>query len=127
MPATTIIYLMGIYMLGGGLALLLTPGRVKAMVESIEHQPLLSYVAGAVMAPLGAAILLWYHDFSTAEHALVTVLGAGMLIEGWFLMALPKTFMSFAKPFLIGDPATRIMGTLTLLLAGVAIWYGYPR
>ena len=127
MSAKIIILLMGVYMVGGGLALLLSPGRITAMVESIGDQPMLSYITGAIMAPLGAAILVWFHDFSTIERGLVTIIGLGMLIEGWFLMALPKTFMSFAKPFLMTTPMTRIMGSITGVLAAVAIWYGMPR
>ncbi len=127
MSAKIIIFLMGVYMVGGGLALLISPARVTAMVEGIGDQPMLSYITGAIMAPLGAAILIGFHDFSTVERGIVTVIGAGMLIEGWFLMALPKTFMSFAKPFLVANPMTQIMGAFTLVLAVAAIWFGWPR
>ena len=127
MSAKIIILLMGVYMVGGGAALLLSPARVTTMVEGIGDQPMLSYITGAILAPLGAAILLGFHDFSSFERGIVTVIGLGMLIEGWFLMALPKTFMSFARPFLISSPLTQIMGALTLVIAAAAIWYGLPR
>ena len=127
MSAQLIILLLGVYMVGGALAMLISANRIKAMVESIGDQPAISYVTGAIMAPLGAAILLWFHDFTTIPRGFVTIIGAGLLIEGWMLMAMPKTLMSVAKPFLMGDRGTRLMGLIVMVFAFAAIWYGLPR
>ena len=127
MSAKIVILLMGVYMVGGALTMLLSAGRLRAMIESIGDQPAVSYVTGAIMAPLGAAVLLWFHDFSSLERGIATILGAGMLIEGWMLMAMPKTLLSAAKPFLMGEGATRAMGVVVLAMAALAIWYGFPR
>jgi hypothetical protein len=124
MTPQIIILLMGVYMVGGALTMLLSPERLQAMVESIGDQPAVSYVSGAIMAPLGAAVLASFHDFSNLPRAIATIIGAGLLLEGWLLMATPKTLLSLARPFFMAETATRLMGAGVMAAAIAAIWYG---
>ena len=119
-----IILLLGVYLIGGGSALLLNPGRVTAIVDSMDKVPFATYVTGAAMGIAGTAILLSYHDFSSFARGLATIIGAGIVLEGWLMMTMPRTLMSMAKPFYRGDKLTRGMGALVILLGVITIWYG---
>jgi len=127
MTADFIILLMGVYLVGGGLAMLLSPGRLTEMIDGLGDQPAVSYVAGALMAPLGAAVLVNFHGFADWKEGVATVIGAGLLLEGWLLMAAPKTLMSFARPFIFSPSAMRVIGAIILVAAALAIWTGLPR
>ena len=124
MTAEIVILLMGVYLIGGGLMMTLSPERLVAMFESIETQPGLTYIAGAIMAPTGAAILYWFHDFSSWPSGLSTLIGAGLLIEGWLLMAAPKLLFKLAKVFMFDDSINRVLGVAVLVLGAAAIWFG---
>ncbi|MCZ4296664.1 hypothetical protein [Henriciella marina] len=119
-----IILLLGVYLVGGGSTLLLNPGRVTTIVDSMDKVPFATYVTGAAMGVAGAAILLTYHDVSTFARGLATLVGGGILLEGWLMMAMPKTLMSMAKPFYRGDRLTRGIGLVVILLGILTIWYG---
>jgi len=105
---------------------MLAPGRMSSMIDSIADMPAVSYVTGAILAPTGAAVLIACHGFATLEVGIATVIGAGMLLEGWLLMAAPKTLLSIARPFLMAPPQMRIMGAVVVLLGAVLTWLGWP-
>lgn len=126
MPADVIILLFGVYLVGGGLTMLLAPMRLKAMITQIGDWPALSYLAGAIMAPLGATILYGFHDFETWPRTIAAILGVGLLIEGWMLMVAPNELMALARNFLFSDRIIRILGLPVLAAAIAAIAYGLP-
>lgn len=87
--------------------------------------PALSYFTGALLAPIGAGLLLAIHDFDTLKRGLVTLLGAAMLIEGWLMMIAPKTLMSLAKPFTGSVPILRGYGVFALAIGAALLWLGH--
>ena len=119
-----IILLLGVYLIGGGSALLLNPNRVTTIVDSMDNAPFATYVTGAAMGVAGSAILLSYHDFSTFARGFAAIIGGGMVLEGWLMMTMPKSLMSTAKPFYRGDRLTRGMGLVVIFSGIAAIWYG---
>lgn len=127
MSAETVMLLLGVYMLGGGLALLASPARVTAMIEGFEDQPAVCYMTGAVLAVAGASLLLLFHDFATLWRGISTILGAGMLVEGLMFMVAPGALLAIARPFLINDSVTLGAGLVVLVLAVVLISVGFPR
>jgi uncharacterized protein YjeT (DUF2065 family) len=124
--AEFIVFLTGVYMLGGGLALTITPQRMEAAIGNFADQPALSYLTGAILAPLGAAVLVAVHGFTTLPDGIATVVGAGMLAEGLLFMAAPKTMLSLAKPFLLSGASMRLVGFAVLVLATALLWLGWP-
>jgi hypothetical protein len=127
MSAETVMLFLGVYMLGGGLALVSAPARVAAMIEGFESQPALSYMTGTVLAVAGTGLLLLFHDFATLWRGVASILGAGMLIEGLMFMAAPRALLALARPFLVNDGIARGAGLLVLVLAAVLICVGLPR
>lgn len=121
----SVLILFGVYALGGGLALLVNPGRMQQMIANFEDIPALSYITGAILAPLGAGILLVVHDFETLERGLVTFFGAAMLIEGGLMMIAPRTFLSLARPFIGQNALARAYGCAALAVSAGLLWLGF--
>ena len=127
MTAETALFLFGIYLFGGGLALAASPARVRAMIEGFETQPALCYVTGALLALGGASLLLAFRDIGSLPRGIVAFLGAGMLAEGLMFMAAPGMLLSLARPFLPKDGALRSLGVVVIALAAGLLYAGFPR
>lgn len=125
MSANLVVMLMGTYLIGGGLLMLISPSRLTAMIDNMGDQPALAYVAGAIMAPLGAAVLYWFHDFESWQNGISTIIGAGLLLEGWMLMIVPELIIAMARPFMVGEKLIRVAGVPVLAAATLALWYGW--
>jgi len=120
-----ILILFGVYCVGGGAALLLNPDRMRRMIKNFEDMPALSYLTGAIMAPLGAGLFLYAYEFSNPKQSLVGLLGIALLIEGLLFMVAPRTILSLAKPLMGEGVPMRLFGVLALAIAGVFLWLGH--
>lgn len=117
--------LFGVYCIGGGLSMLVNPPRMQTLIDNFSNTPALSYLTGAIMAPLGAGLLLAIHDFYSVQRGLVTLLGAAMLIEGYLMMIAPRTLLSMATPFMSDVRIMRIYGVVALAIGAVLLWLGH--
>ena len=121
--ATLILF--GVYCIGGGLSMLLNPPRMQRLVDNFRETPALSYLTGAIMAPIGAGLLLAVHDFDTLKRGIVTLLGGVMLLEGWLMMVVPRTLLSAAKPLISNGALMRAYGVFALAVGGGLLWLGH--
>ncbi|MEM1105654.1 MAG: hypothetical protein AAGH87_04625 [Pseudomonadota bacterium] len=117
--------LLGVYCLGGGIALLLNPARMGAMFAALGQAPGVSYLSGAILAPLGAGVLLAVHDFDTAKRGFVTVFGAVLLLKGWLIMVAPRALVSGAAAVSSQASVLRASGAVSLVLGGLLLWLGH--
>lgn len=92
---------MGLYALAASVGELRNPGSWAAMLDEFEKRAGLQFLTGIVLLSLGAAIYLvnpWNPQDWLA--VLVTVLGAGMVLEGAMMLAFGRVFMHFANSLL---------------------------
>jgi len=121
----TVLILFGVYCIGGGLSMLLNPPRMQRLVDNFRETPALSYLTGAIMAPIGAGLLLAVHDFDTLQRGIVTLLGGAMLLEGWLMMVVPRTLLSAAKPLISNGTLMRAYGIFALAVGAALLWLGH--
>lgn len=89
---------MGLYALGASLGELRSPGSWAAMLEGFENNEALRFLTGIVLLALGAVIYL-VNPWDPADwlSVLVTVLGAGMVLEGIIMLAFGRPYLHFAN------------------------------
>lgn len=112
-PAWIILF-MGLYALSASIGELRRPGSWAAMLEEFEQREGLRFLAGLVVLSLGAAIYL-VNPWNPGDwmSVLVTVLGAGMAVEGLVIFAFGQAYLHFAA---------KLLGTINrtwALLAGI--------
>ncbi|WAT17643.1 hypothetical protein OZN62_12085 [Aurantiacibacter sp. MUD11] len=89
---------MGLYALGAALGELRSPGSWAAMLEEFEQREGLRFLAGLVVLSLGATIYL-VNPYNPGDwlSILVTVMGAGMVLEGLVIFAFGRAFLHYAS------------------------------
>lgn len=93
----------GLYALSAAVGELRAPGSWAAMLEEFEQREGLRFLAGLVVLSLGAAIYLvnpWQPD--DWMSVMVTVMGAGLVLEGMVIFASGRAFLHFAASLLGG-------------------------
>lgn len=92
---------MGLYALGASVGELRSPGSWAAMLDGFERNEALRFLTGIVLLALGATIYLvnpWNPEDWLAVA--MTVMGAGMALEGVVMLAFGRPFMHFASQLL---------------------------
>ncbi len=91
----------GLYALGAAIGELRSPGSWAAMLDGFERNEALRFLTGIVLLALGAAIYL-VNPWNPADwlSICVTVLGGGMALEGFIMLAWGRAFMHFASALL---------------------------
>ncbi len=115
---------MGLYALGASIGELIKPGTWGLMVEDFIIHPGLLFLAGIVCISIGAIIYLvspWNPDDWLS--ILVTVMGGGMALEGFLMLAIGEAFMKWARGLLgtISRGWAVFSGLVGIALIGVAI------
>jgi vacuolar-type H+-ATPase subunit I/STV1 len=91
----------GLYALGAALGELRSPGSWAAMLDGLEKNEAVRFLTGIVVLALGAVIYLanpWRPDDWLA--VIVTLMGAGMAIEGVVILGFGRPFLHFASRLL---------------------------
>jgi hypothetical protein len=96
--------LMAVYALGASAGELLRPGSWNAMLDSFGNSPATSFLTGMVLIAMGGAIYLVTPVWADADWLalLVKVMGGSMVVEGFAVLAISHTFMTFARK-LVGN------------------------
>lgn len=99
-PAWITLFL-GLYALSASVGELRSPGSWAAMLEEFEQREGLRFLAGLVVLSLGAAIYL-VNPWRPADwlSVLVTVIGAGLALEGLIIFAFGRAYLHFAASLL---------------------------
>ncbi len=108
---------MGIYSLFAAIGELRSPGSWAAMLDDLENRSGLQFLTGIVVLALGATIYL-VNPWNPADwlSVVVTIIGAGMVLEGAIILAWGKPFLHFFSRFLGG-----VNRFWALLSAGIGI------
>tara|TARA_B100001057_G_scaffold402687_1_gene414686 strand:- start:441 stop:839 length:399 start_codon:yes stop_codon:yes gene_type:complete len=108
---------MGLYALGAAIGELRSPGSWAAMLDGFENNEALRFLTGIVVLALGAAIYL-VNPYDPADwlSIAVTVMGAGMVLEGVVILGFGRPFLHFASA-MIGT----VNRAWALLSAGLGI------
>lgn len=116
---------MGLYSAGAAVGELRSPGSWAAMLDGFENNEALRFLTGIVVLALGAAIYLvnpWRPDDWLA--VVITVMGAGMALEGVVILGFGRPFLHFASK-LLGKVDTvwalmaLVMGLVLICVAGL--------
>lgn len=108
---------MGLYALGAAIGELRSPGSWAAMLDGFENNEALRFLTGIVVLALGAAIYL-VNPYDPADwlSVVITLVGAGMVLEGVVILGFGRPFLHFASA---------MMGTVNrawaLLSAGLGL------
>ncbi|WP_120077751.1 hypothetical protein [Aurantiacibacter odishensis] len=89
---------MGLYALGAAIGELRSPGSWAAMLDGFENNEALRFLTGIVVLALGAAIYL-VNPYDPADwlSIVITVMGAGMVLEGMVILGFGRPFLHFAS------------------------------
>ena len=92
-----IMLFMGLYALSAAVGELRQPGSWAAMLEEFEQHEGLRFLAGLVVLAPGAAIYM-VNPWNPADwmSVAVTVMGAGLVLEGMVIFASGRAFLHIA-------------------------------
>ena len=93
----------GLYALSAAVGELRAPGSWAAMLEEFEQREGLRFLAGLVVLSLGAAIYL-VNPWNPQDwmSVMVTLMGAGLALEGMVIFISGRAFLHFAAGLLGG-------------------------
>ncbi|MCP5397011.1 MAG: hypothetical protein H6918_09845 [Sphingomonadaceae bacterium] len=120
-----IMLLMAVYALGASAGEVLRPGSWAAMLDDFARARATAFLTGMVLIAMGGTIYLVTPPWSSGDWVdlLVKAMGGGMVVEGFAVLAVAETFMTFSRK-IIGN-AGRSWAILSLVvgltLAGVAL------
>lgn len=116
----------GLYMLAGGIGLLIDPKAYSGVMQEFRDNGALGYLAG-IMAFLAGAVTLALHDSWDGWPAiLITLIGWASLIEGLLMLAFRRGFFAAISWIPTEGMVLRVFGAgtgifgLALLYAGFA-------
>lgn len=93
----------GLYALAASLAELRQPGSWAAMLDEFEKREGLRFLTGLFLLALGAAVYL-VNPWNPADwlSVAVTIMGAGMVVEGMVMLAFGRAYLHFFNRYLGG-------------------------
>ena len=92
---------MGLYALGAAIGEIRSPGSWAAMLDGFEKNEGLRFLTGIVVLALGAVIYLvnpWRPEDWLS--VVITIMGAGMALEGVVILGFGRPFLHFASKLL---------------------------
>ncbi|WP_340588874.1 hypothetical protein [Erythrobacter alti] len=94
----------GLYSLGAAVGELRSPGSWAAMLEGFEENEGLRFLTGIVTLSLGAAIYL-VNPWNPEDwlSVIVSLIGGGMALEGFAILAFGRAFLHFANSLIGGN------------------------
>ncbi|MCB2088699.1 MAG: hypothetical protein R3E18_10790 [Sphingomonadaceae bacterium] len=121
-----IMLLMAVYALGASAGELLRPGSWAAMLDDFAKARATSFLTGMVLIAMGGAIYLVTPPWGSGDWVdiLIKVTGGGMVVEGFAVLAVAETFMTFSRR-IIGNGGrgwAAISLVMGAVLAAVAIY-----
>lgn len=117
--------ILGVYLLLGGLSVLLYPKRYDEAMKEAKKSYLLPYFDGALALIFGLLIVLTHNMWGTFVEGVVTAVGWLAVIEGVAMFLLPhESFVAFMNKF-SGSSARMGFGVLALVLGIYLISVGF--
>ena len=114
----------GLYSLGAAMGELRKPGSWTIMLEDFGQNNGLRFLTGILVLALGATIYL-VNPWNPADWlaVLVTVMGGGMVLEGFVILSFGQPFMRFATSLIgiAGRSWAMLAAVLGVALIAVAL------
>ena len=92
--------------------------QMQTLLSDFEAEPVWSWVVGAFVLLLGLTIVALHTSWANPPAAIISFVGAMMVLRGVLLMAFPAAFMSAANAVIGAGPVWRI-GYIGLALVGI--------
>jgi TM2 domain-containing membrane protein YozV len=124
-PAITIARLVGPVFAAMGLSVLLNAPLYDAIVLEASHSPILIYLTGVMILPVGIAMLLAWREWTRDWRVIVTVLGWLFVIGGVIRILTPQIAMNVRIHIFTGSVAGPLIGLIVLLIGAVLTIMGY--
>ncbi|NNE56641.1 MAG: hypothetical protein HKN36_00910 [Hellea sp.] len=112
----------GIYMLCGGLGMVLNQGMAMRVLDEYEDNAMLAYLTGAIVLMAGSALVLTHNLWGNWKEILVTLCGWGAAIEGAILLIYAPALMKFAKMLVPSPKIIPIFGIGTMALGAALLF-----
>ena len=113
--------ILGLYLIAGGLGLVIDPKRGVELLDDLERSPGLMYLLAVVAFTVGALILLFHGYMFSVLSLIVTVIGWAALLEGVVLLIRPSIWFALARPFM---RHLRIFASVTMLCGALLLFAG---
>ena len=108
--------LYGLYLLAGGVGLLLGGGRYMRAMEQFRDNAALTYLGGAAAFAVGGATVALHNIWAGAPSIAISLIGWAALIEGAVMLAFPGPLMAAASALVRSRAAIFIFSAITILL-----------
>ena len=117
--------LMAVYALGASVGELVRPGSWSAMLDNFANSAATSFLTGIVLIAIGGAIYLVSPPWGAGDWLaiMVKLMGGGMVLEGFVVLAFSHTFMTFSQKIVgrAGKPWAVFSMAIGLALGAIAI------
>jgi len=117
--------LMAVYALGASVGELVRPGSWAAMLDNFEDSAATCFLTGIVLIAIGGTVYLVTPVWGEGDWlaVLMKVMGGGMVLEGFCVLAFSHTFMTFARAIIghAGKPWAYFSLIIGLALGAVSV------
>jgi len=117
--------ILGLYMLAGGIGLLIDPKAYDGVMENFRANPALAYISAVVVFTIGAALVTLHNQWSSWPQIIVSLIGWAALVEGILMLAVRRSFFALVAKIPLGMGMLRGFGVLTLVLAALYLYAGF--
>lgn len=124
-PAIYIARLVGPVFAAMGLSVLLNAPMYNALMLEATRSPILIYLTGVMLLPVGIAMLHSYRAWTNDWRVIVTVLGWLFAIGGAVRVLSPQIAMNVRLQLFTGTVAGPLIGLVVFLIGAVLTVMGY--
>ncbi|MEE2566382.1 hypothetical protein [Hyphobacterium marinum] len=117
--------ILGLYMLAGGIGLLIDPKAYDGVMENFRANPALAYISAVVVFTIGAALVTLHNQWSSWPQIIVSLIGWAALVEGILMLAVRRSFFALVAKIPLGMGMLRGFGVLTLVLGALYLYAGF--
>lgn len=112
----------GLYMLAGGIGLLVDHKNCAGLIDEFRSSIAVSYLAGVLVFVIGSVIVALHNVWTSPAAILVSLLGWAALAEGCLLLAFRRPFLNLVRRFPVSAKTMVPFGILTV---AIGAWLVY--
>jgi len=112
----------GIYMICGGLGMILRKEWAMTVLDEMEENVTLGYITGALVLMGGTALVLTHNIWTGWPEILITLIGWGAAIEGALILIYPAILFKFAR-FIMPDVKFIPVFGIAVIALGAALLF----
>lgn len=115
----------GVYMVVGGLAVLMNPKRLMLAIVALTEERFASMIGGVVALVIGLTIVNLHNYWDTLPAAIVSLLGWLGIVKGLFYMLAPESSHQKIMKVFMNRKWYAIDGALVILVGAYLAGYGF--